>query len=123
GLSWRIQAWKTGRSFAEVALANSLVYRTEYAILIHRPTAEILHCETAENSAPANQELFSGLLLEINEFIKDVFQTEDANVLRTIEFEDRLVWLEGGKRIVLAVIFTGLPPLELRLQLRKIILD
>ncbi|NJM53355.1 MAG: hypothetical protein HC846_08145 [Blastocatellia bacterium] len=41
GLRWRIEAWQTGKSFAEVVMLNSLIYRVEEVFLIHRETGRI----------------------------------------------------------------------------------
>jgi len=39
GLKWRFEAMRTGRSFAEVVMLRSLVYRVEQIFLIHRETS------------------------------------------------------------------------------------
>ena len=39
---WRFEAWRTGRSFGEVALTRSLNYRVEQVFLIHRETGLLL---------------------------------------------------------------------------------
>ena len=36
--SWRLDARRTGKSFAEIVLLNTLVYRVEQVFLIHRPS-------------------------------------------------------------------------------------
>ena len=38
GLKWRVEAMRTGRSFTEVALLHSLVFRVEQVFLIHKRT-------------------------------------------------------------------------------------
>jgi hypothetical protein len=38
GLAWRIEAWRTGRPFAEVVLLHTLRFRVEQLFLIHRDT-------------------------------------------------------------------------------------
>ena len=44
GLKWRWEALRTGRSFAEVVMLRSLVYRVEQLFLIHRETSlSLLH--------------------------------------------------------------------------------
>src|SRR5439155_21776833 len=39
GLKWRFEALRTGKSFAEVVMLRSLVYRVEQLFLIHRKTS------------------------------------------------------------------------------------
>ena len=44
GLKWRFEALRTGKSFAEVVMLRSLVYRVEQLFLIHRETSlALLH--------------------------------------------------------------------------------
>src|SRR5450432_4445748 len=44
GLKWRLEALRTGRSFAEIVMLRSLVYRVEQIFLIHRETSlSLLH--------------------------------------------------------------------------------
>ena len=42
GLKWRMEAWRTGRSFAEVVLCHTLVFRVEQVFLIHQPTGLLI---------------------------------------------------------------------------------
>ena len=35
-LRWRVEAWRTGRPFAEVLLSHSLVFKVEQVFLVHR---------------------------------------------------------------------------------------
>ena len=50
GLRWRLEALRTGRSFAEVALAHSLVYRVEQVFLIHRSSGVLLQNVAAQEA-------------------------------------------------------------------------
>ena len=36
GLKWRIEAWRSGKTFAEVVLKHTLVFQVEHVFLIHR---------------------------------------------------------------------------------------
>ena len=47
-LRWRVEAWRTGRPFAEVVLSHSLVYRVEQVYLVHRDTGLLLHHVAAD---------------------------------------------------------------------------
>ena len=42
GIKWRIEALRTGRTFAEVVLSKTLVYRVEQVFLIHRESGLLL---------------------------------------------------------------------------------
>src|SRR6202020_2930098 len=42
GLKWRIEAFRSGRPFSEVAMMHSLLFRVEQVFLIHRETGLVL---------------------------------------------------------------------------------
>src|ERR1700720_3433806 len=42
GLKWRLEAFRTGKSFSEVVLMHSLLFRVEQVFLIHRETGLLL---------------------------------------------------------------------------------
>jgi OOP family OmpA-OmpF porin len=42
GLKWRLEAWRTGKTFAEVVLLHTLLYRVEQVFLIHKETGLLL---------------------------------------------------------------------------------
>ena len=56
GLRWRIEAWTTGRPFAEVVLLHTLRYRVEQAFLIHRDTGLLLQHVATETAIVRDQE-------------------------------------------------------------------
>ena len=51
-LRWRVEAWRTGRPFAEVVLSHSLVYRVEQVFLVHRDTGLLLQHVAADPQRP-----------------------------------------------------------------------
>ncbi|NJN36331.1 MAG: hypothetical protein HC794_03820 [Nitrospiraceae bacterium] len=50
GLRWRVEAWRTGKPFAEVVLLHRLQYRVEQVFLIHRETGLLLHHVATEGA-------------------------------------------------------------------------
>ena len=52
---WRLDARRTGKSFAEIVLLNTLVYRVEQVFLIHRPSGLLLQHLTAPGTAGAGR--------------------------------------------------------------------
>src|SRR5688572_13021139 len=73
-LQWRLDARRTGRSFAEIVLLNTLVYRVEQALLIHRPSGLLLQHITAPGTSAHDADMVSGMLTAIRAFVGDSFK-------------------------------------------------
>lgn len=119
GLRWRIEAWRTGRPFAEIALRHSLLYRVEQVFLIHRETGLPLAHRVADDVTPQDSSMVSGMLTAIQDFVRDSFQAPASEALETLEFGELTVWIAQGPRALLAAVVRGQPPPELRTQLSE----
>lgn len=117
GLKWRIEALRTGKSFAEVVLYHTLVYRVEQVFLIHKQTGLLLHHINADESVSQDADIVSGMLTAIqvanSNFARDSFGSSEDQI-DTLDFGDRQVWLESGPHAVLAVVIRGDAPESLR---------
>src|ERR1017187_6091965 len=67
-LGWRWEAWRTGRPFSEIVLANTVVYRVEQVFLIHRQTGLLLAHVAAEEAVVQDADMVSGMLSAIRDF-------------------------------------------------------
>ena len=114
GLKWRMEAWRTGRSFAEVVMLHTLLYRVEQVFLIHKETGLMLQHVVAGESGVQDADMVSGMLTAIQDFVQDSFGTEDGGVLDTLQVGELAVWIERGPRAVLAAVIRGNAPQELR---------
>ena len=118
GFKWRLEAARTGKSFAEVVLLHSLVYRVEQAFLIHGETGLVLQHAAAEAVAFQDADMVSGMLTAIQDFTRDSFNTPTDDTLETIEVGELTVWIEQGPFAHLAAVIRGNAPGELRSVLR-----
>ena len=116
GLRWRMEAWRTGQTMAEVALRHSVIYRVEQALLIHRETGLLLLAVGAD-PAPRDKDLVSGMLTAIQDFVHDSFSVERDQELDRLEVGDFQVWIERGPRAALAAVIRGSAPRRLRATL------
>lgn len=114
GLKWRIEALRTGKSFAEVVVAHTLLYRVEQVFLIHRETGLLLQHAEAGAAAVQDVDLVSGMLTAIQDFVHDSFGAERTDALDSMHVGELTVWVERGSQAVLAVVFRGNAPGELR---------
>lgn len=113
GLKWRWQAFRSGRSVAEIAMEESLVYRVEQVFLIHRETGILLEAAAQEETA-RDEDLMSGMLTAIQDFVRDSFSVERTQELDRLEVGDFQVWIERGPRAVLAAVIRGAAPRRVR---------
>ena len=120
GLKWRMEAMRTGESVAEVALRHSLLYRVEQVFLIHRETGLPLESVSASGQEP-DEELVTGMLTAIQDFVRDSFSVEKSEELDRLEVGDFQVWIERGPRAALAAVIRGSAPRRLRGKLADVL--
>lgn len=114
GLKWRVEAWRTGKSFAEVVMLHTLLYRVEQVFLIHKETGLLLQHVVAGDASVQDADMVSGMLTAIQDFVHDSFSVEEGGALDTLQVGELAVWIERGPRAVLAAVIRGNAPQELR---------
>jgi OOP family OmpA-OmpF porin len=118
GVKWRIEAMKTGKSFAEVVMLHTLVYRVEQVFLIHKTTSLKLAHVSADSIKAQDADIVSGMMNAMKEairsFARDSFGSAQDETIDTLDLGDREVWFESGPHAVLAVVIRGKAPENLR---------
>ncbi len=114
GLKWRIEAWRTGKPFAQVVLLRTLLYRVEQVFLVHRKTGLLLGHVSAGVAGIQDADMISGMLTAIRDFVHDSFGGAESDALDAFRVGELAVWIEQGPLAVLACVIRGNPPLELR---------
>ena len=114
GLQWRWEAFRTGKSFAEVVLLHTLRFRVEQVFLIHKKTGLLLNHVVAEGVSGQGEEVISGMLTAIQDFVRDSFGQKQDDGLESLRIGDLTVWIEQGSGALLAGVIRGAPPMELR---------
>ena len=118
GLKWRLEALRTGKSFAEVVLSHTLLYRVEQVFLIHRETGLLLQHVEAGAAAVQDVDLVSGMLTAIQDFVHDSFGAERSDALDSMQVGELTVWIERGSQAVLAAVIRGTAPNDLRIVMQ-----
>jgi OOP family OmpA-OmpF porin len=119
GLKWRIEAFRTGRSFAEVALLRSLIYRVEQVFVIHRKTSLLLlHAEGADVAAQ-DADMVGGMLAAIQDYVRDSFHAAQGEALDSFQVGDLHLWVEQSPQTTLAAAIRGEAPQSFRLLMRE----
>ena len=111
---WRLEALQTGKSFAEVVILRTLVYRVEQVFLIHKQTSLVLQYVVAPLVAAQDADLVSAMLRAIQDFVQDSFKVSQEDALDTLEFGELTIWIFQGPQAVLAGVIRGNAPQELR---------
>jgi outer membrane protein OmpA-like peptidoglycan-associated protein len=114
GLKWRLEAWRTGKSFSEVVLLRTLLYRVEQVFLIHRKTGLLLQHVHTGGAGVADADMVSGMLTAIRDFVQDSFGGKETEGLDAFQVGQFTIWVEQGPLAVLAGVIRGNPPRELR---------
>jgi len=110
-LKWRVEGWRTGKSFGEIALLRSLGYKVQRVFLIHRETGTVLLYLSAPGETVNEAELVASLLTALQDFARDSFAAKDD--LDTVELGETLIWVNHGPQALLAGTILGTPPPEL----------
>ncbi len=121
GLKWRLEAWRTGKSFAEIVMLRSLVYRVEQVFLVHRETSLSLLHVAADASTTQDSDMVAGMLSAIQDFARDSFKTGENAALEEFRIGETQVWIAPGRHAYLAAVIRGNPPRELRTTLEETI--
>ncbi len=107
-LKWRWEARRTGRTFAEVVLAHTLVYRVEQVLLIHREQGVLLCHVVAPSVQIRDPDLVSAMLTAISDFVADSFGDEDGDEpVAEVKFGSRTLHVAAGPYAVLAAVVAG----------------
>jgi outer membrane protein OmpA-like peptidoglycan-associated protein len=121
GLTWRVQAWRSGRSFSEVVLQNTLIYQVEQVFLIHRDTGLLIKHLHQEGVEIGDSDAVSGMFTAIQDFIRDSFSSTKTEELDSVEVGEYTVWLERGPYAVLACVIRGVAPYRFRNTMRSVL--
>lgn len=118
---WRFDAWRTGRSYAEVVLVKNLVFQVEQVFLIHRESGLLLQHVLADTAISKDPDMVSGMLTAIQDFTSDSFSVEQNSGLNSLKLGDLTVLIENGPYAVLAAVVRGSVPTDMQERLTETI--
>jgi outer membrane protein OmpA-like peptidoglycan-associated protein len=113
-LQWRWTAWRTGKPFAELVIANTLDYRVEQVLLIHRDTGLLLQQVAIDARAGQDADQISALLTAITDFARDSFQVDGGDSLDSLRVGELAVTIAQGPHAILAGVVRGSIPSSVR---------
>lgn len=106
-LGWRVDAWRTGKSYSEVVFLKTLNYRVEEVFLIHKETGLLVHQVAQNIGVSKDADMMSAMLTAIQDFITDSFEVGDDERLHSMKMGSLTILLEPGPSAVLAVAIRG----------------
>ena len=111
-LHWRWESWRSGRSYAEIVVLRSLLYRVEQVFLIHRQSGLLLQHLAAPSPGGVTKdpEMVSGMLTAIQDFVRDSVSGAESENLEAIRMGDVGVVLAYGPDAILAGFVRGVAP-------------
>lgn len=108
--SWRLRmrALATGKTMAEVALAEAEAGRLRRALLLERGSGRVLTVwpQPAQGAGDDKTELESGMIAAITEFASSVY-AEKGGELRSLDLGASNVFLRASPRVIIAAEFGG----------------
>jgi OOP family OmpA-OmpF porin len=120
-IQWRLEAMRTHRSFAEIVVLKTLLYRVEQLFLIDRRTGLLLLHVQPGSAAVQDADMVSGMLTAIRDFVKDSFKVADSDSLDALQVGDLSVWIEPGPYALVAAVIRGNAPRDFRATLQEAI--
>ena len=106
----RLNALMSGRSAAELAIADSQRLKVEDIFLIRRATGELVARWPQGNGRTNLDHVMGGVLTAINEFTSEAFKSQ-GSALRQIDLGDSRVYLRVSPAYLLAAKCSGTAPI------------
>jgi outer membrane protein OmpA-like peptidoglycan-associated protein len=123
GMKWRIEAFRTGKPFAEIVMMHSLLYRVEQVFLIHRETGLVLNHVVAPSAPAQDADMVAGLLSAIQQFARDSFQSGTTENLGNMTFDELQIRVVSGPNAVIAAAIRGHAPEAYNLAMNETLED
>ncbi|MGH1371252.1 MAG: OmpA family protein [Cellvibrionaceae bacterium] len=118
-IGWRLDAWRSGKTYSEIVFLKTLVYRVEQVFLIHRESGLVLHHLESTDVISKDPEMVSAMLTAIQDFIGDSFETSGEDQLSTLQLGDLRILIEQGPSAVVAAAVRGNVTPDYRLRLSE----
>ncbi len=88
--------------------------------LIHRDGRLICH-NTRRLKPDVDNDILTGMFTAVTNFVRDTFKEETKGELNELKYGELNIFLEYGKHVYLAVVVQGMPPDDLRENMKEII--
>jgi OOP family OmpA-OmpF porin len=107
-LRWRFEALRTGRTFTEIVLAQSLLYSVREVFLIHGKTGVMLQ-QVTRQAVTKDADMISSMFTAIQAFVSDSFVGSESRELETIDLGSFKLWIQHGLYAMVVGAVSGSP--------------
>jgi OOP family OmpA-OmpF porin len=114
GLRWRFEALRTGKTFSEVVLLHTLVYRVEQVFFIHSATGISIEHVVGEGVDSQDADMVSAMLTAIQDFVQDCLASCSDNALESMQHGEHVFLVEKSPIAYIACTVRGTPPVNIR---------
>ncbi|MFQ5885483.1 MAG: hypothetical protein ACE5IO_10340, partial [Thermoplasmata archaeon] len=108
------------REDASLNISRLGTYLVDDVFLVHKDGRLIFH-ETREYREDVDEDIFSGMLTVMQDFVRDSFKSRSSTGLSRMDFGDNKIVIERGYYIYLATVLTGDEPTLLPLYMAEIV--
>ncbi|MDR2152181.1 MAG: OmpA family protein [Helicobacteraceae bacterium] len=118
GIRWRLEAWRSGKSFSDVVMLHTIVYKVEQIFFVHSKTGLALARASAEGEEEQEADMVSAMLTAINDFARDCLKGDERDHLESLNMGAYAIVIEKQNEAYLACVVRGTPSEELRSRIR-----
>ncbi len=115
---WRIEALRTGKSFSEVVLIHTLLYRVEHLFLIQLSSSLPLLHVSAPSVPTQDADMITSMMSVVRDFMRDSFNSAEQDSVEELKIGELFMWAEKGPQAVLVALVRGRAPQEFHSSLQ-----
>jgi len=112
-IKWRAEALVSGKSFGEIVLLKTLLYRVEHAFLSEAQTGLLICHQQQTDSSDNNPDLVSGLITAIRQCANEAFSANSDGGTQRFEIGDFTLCICNAADLQLAVAIRGTAPTDI----------
>ena len=117
-----LQSKITGVPESELVLKDAMPFQIEEVFVIHRESGLLLsHVSAKEPGVKVDEELISGMLTAIRDFVSEAFKSAEDQELDEIQYGQSKILLDRGHHSYLAVVISGIEPGQFDDDIHKLI--
>ena len=110
-------------AFKEYVIAQTKRPAIEEAFLIRKEDGILIAHNTRSLRPQRDDDIMSAMLKAIQDFVRESFRDEEEYALNKLDFGKNKILIEQGKHIILAVVYTGPEALQMRDEMKELIIN
>lgn len=121
GMRWRMESWRSGMPYAQVALRHLLRYRVEHLFLVQNGSGLLLARGQITELVGRDTDAVAAMLTAIRDFSRDSGLAPEDAELDEVSLGEHLLRLYPGPEAYLAAAITGAPGNEIDASLAELL--